>query len=418
MLPFGLRPGRFAFREPAEDAWLNFIIGSVRSSKTWSLIPKILMLCRYPVAGLKLMTGVTKQSIYLNVLNDLFEIVGERNYSYNRQSGELTLFGTKWFVMGAKDEGSEKYLRGSTVGIGVCDEVVLMPKSFFDMLLSRLSPDGARLYGSTNTGSPHHWFKKEILDSPKLRPGLGADIWHETWTMDDNPNLSPAFVEKMKRSYTGVFYKRFILGLWVTAEGSIYADSLGDDTWYTDEDRPIGLLSQHGSEHIIACDYGTTNPCTFGEYHDDGLTIWKEREYYWDSKVTLRQKTDSEYADDLVEFINSGARGKLDPSEWPQIIVDPSAASFKVELISRGIAVIDADNEVSDGIRRTSTMLSRRRLRIHERCVNTRRELESYAWNPKAALVGVEEPLKQNDHAVDELRYLVETKVGDWRLAA
>ncbi len=411
----------FIGRAPQEDARYNVLVGSVRSSKTWALMMKIIALCAYEVGGLKLLIGVSKEAVYRNVLNDLFEIVGEANYSYNRQTGALWLLGANWIVMGAKDEGSEKYIRGATVGVAVADEIVLMPRSFFLMLLSRMSPAGARLYASTNPDSPHHWFKREILDNPRLRRGLGpdADIWFETWTMDDNPSLSEQFKEAIRRSYTGVFFKRFILSLWVVAEGAIYRDVLSDDIYYTNAERPIGLLQRGGYvERWIAIDYGTTNPCVFIDVIDDGNVVWWDREYYWDSKEQGRQKTDAEYADDLIGFCET-VTGSSDPRVWPGVIVDPSAASFRAELLKRGLYVVDANNDVDDGIRRVSSMLNLKKLRINkEGCPNGVREMETYSWNEKAALVGREQPIKAHDHYPDAGRYHINTRINDWRIAA
>ncbi len=419
--PYGPRPARFAFRWPGYDAWLNVLVGSVRSSKTWATFPKILWLCQYPVLGHRVITGVSKQSIFRNVLSDLFEIVGEANYTYNRQSGELTLFGTKWLVIGAKDEGSEKYIRGITIGVAVCDEVVLMPRNFFLMLLSRMSPAGARFYATTNPDSPFHWFKSEVLENPRYVHGLGKDLWVQTWTMKDNPNLAPEFRERVERSYTGVFYQRYILGLWVLAEGAIYRDVLTDDVFYDDASRPAGLLSEGGHvEHWLVVDYGTANALAAIDTYDDSTTVWMDREYYYDSRLQGRQKTDGEYASDLINFVNERMPlGAVNPRLWPGVIIDPSAASFRAELLSRGFYVIDADNEVEDGIRRVSTMLTRKKLRINRQgCPQGVRFMQSYCWNEKKIESGQEQPLKKHDHWPDACRYYVKTRINDWRLAA
>jgi PBSX family phage terminase large subunit len=410
----GVRPARFAFRNPADDARLNIIAGAVRSSKTWATFPKILRLCRYEVGGQRFLTGVTKQSIYRNVLTDLFDLIGERNYQYNRQSGELLLFGKPWLVIGAKDEGSEKYIRGATVGAAVGDELTLMPRSFFKMLLSRMSPDGARFYGTTNPDSPYHWLRSDVYENKDYTHGLGRDLWWQTWTFRDNPHLSEEYQQFLRRSYTGVWAQRFIEGLWVLAEGAIYRDVLTEDVFYTNDARPIGLLSRGGHvERWITLDYGTTNALAAIDVYDDGVTLWADREYYWDSRKEGRQKTDSEYASALIAWIGGDQRN------WPGVIIDPSAASFRAELMSRGMYVVDADNTVADGIRRVSTMLGRKRLRINrEGCPNGTREMQSYVWNEKKMAVGGEAPVKSRDHFPDALRYKVQTHVNDWRLAA
>jgi PBSX family phage terminase large subunit len=276
------------------------------------------------------------------------------------------------------------------------------------MLLSRMSPEGARLYATTNPDSPYHWLKTEYLDNEELR--AKKILWSQHFTMADNPNLSAEFVERQKRLYTGVFYKRFIEGLWVIAEGAIYKDSWSEDLIYDLEDEPEGLRYPGGyQQRIIPIDYGTTNPMVFLDIYDDGHLFWVVREYYWDSTVEMRQKTDAEYADDLVEFIGPQGNAK--------VIVDPSAASFKAEMSKRGIWHVDAENDVNEGIRISSMILNQRLVRFARQTIRkTIEEMQTYAWDAKAAQRGEEKPLKLHDHGPDAFRYFAKTEVPYWRL--
>jgi PBSX family phage terminase large subunit len=407
---FGLRAERFAMRPPERDCPINILEGAVRSGKTWCLHPKAMYCCDYEVGGRKVITGVSKQSVYNNVLTDLFDIVGPRNYSYNRNTGQLRLCGSEWLVIGAKDEGSERYIRGLTVGVALCDEVSLMPQSFFQMLLSRMSPQGARLYATTNPDSPYHWLKSEYLDNEELR--TSRILWSDHFTMDDNPNLSAQFVANQKRLYTGFFYKRFIEGQWVMAEGAIYRDCWSEALLYDQIDEPVGLRARGRQvQRIIPIDYGTSNPMVFLDIYDEGKLFWVVREYYWDSAVQMRQKTDAEYADDLAEFIGPGRNAK--------VIIDPSAASFKAEMTKRGIWHVDADNDVNDGIRIVSMVLNKRMARFcRQTTKNTIQEMQTYAWDMKAAQRGDEKPLKMRDHGPDAFRYFAKSEVPYWRLTA
>lgn len=413
--PFGPRAHRFAFRPPEQDARINVLSGSVRSAKTWSTLVKILLLCRYEVSGRKVITGVSKQAIYQNVLLDLFEVLHPSQYNYNRQSGELTIrVGGKqssWICLGAADEGSEKGLRGMTIGVAVCDELVKMPKSFFMMLMSRLSPANSRLYATTNPDNPYHWVKAELLDNDKLRHGLGKDLWWDTFTFEDNPSLTQDYKDFLRRSYTGVWYERFVLGNWVQASGSVFMGLITEDILYDDATRPIGLLHRGGHvDKFLSIDMGTTNAFAVVELIDQGQTLYADRELYWDSKREGRQKSNSEYRSDIEAFV---AEGTKDERDWPSsIIVDPSAASFKVELNQRGYYVMDAENEVLEGIRKVSALLANKRLRIHRRCVNLIRELQSYAWDEKRSDKGVEQPIKAHDHACFVAGTMVRTPYG------
>lgn len=421
---FGLKAHSFITRPVELDRRMTILEGSVRSSKTFSMMVKLLALCKYRVGGQRVITGVSKNTIYQNVLIDLFDLVGRKNYHYNRQTGELYLFGVRWIVVGARDEGSEKLIRGMTIGIVYSDEVSLMPKSFFLQLMARMSPAGARFYATTNPDNPYHYLKRDFIDNAELRNDL--EVIH--FTLDDNPNLSRRTREMYERMYTGVFYMRFILGLWVVAEGAIYRDvwdrvhkyGLTERIQLTNgvqthiAARPVGLRQRGGHvKRTIAIDYGTTNPCVFLDIFDDGLDLWVDREYYWDSRREMRQKTDREYADDLERFVAAGS------AEFCDIVVDPSAASFIAELRLRGFVVIEADNEVADGIRMTSAMMGAGRVHVNiDECPNLEREMQTYAWNEKKAKAGEEEPIKANDHSPDAFRYKIKTHIPEWRLAA
>lgn len=416
ILNYGPRLERVAFRPPEEDAKINILVGSVRSGKTFALHQKILYLCDYPVGGRRILTGVSKSSIKVNVLADLAAIVGTKNYDYNNQTGDLRLFDSQWYVIGARDEGSEKYLRGSTVGVAVCDELTLMPLSFFQMLLTRLSPPGARLYASTNVDLPTHWLKKQYLDNEDLiRSGK---LWTDTYRMDDNPNLSAEYIDEQKKLYTGVFYQRAIQALWTMSDGACYAEAWGPWTQYDEATRPRELYGAGGVEQVIVgVDYGTVNPMVFLEAGDDGRTVWFDREYYWDSRKKHRQKTDQEYVTDLKKFI---AESRFHGGDRPKVLIDPSAASFIAACrADGGIWVCECDNTVNDGIRRMASALQQSKARFHKDCKESEREFQGYVWDPDAAKRGEEKPLKVDDHTPDAGRYVANDIFKfDWRLAA
>src|ERR1700683_2788907 len=215
--------------------------------------------------------------------------------------------------------------------------------------------------------------------------------------------------ESQKRLYTGFFYKRFIEGLWVVAEGAIYRDSWSEDLLYDEKDEPDGLRHNGCCQRSIAVDYGTTNPAVFLDIYDDGNLFWVVREYYWDSIAEMRQKTDAEYAEDLAKFIG--------PRNNAKVIIDPSAASFKAEMLKRGIW--HADDEVNEGIRIVSMAMHQRLIRFcRQTTKKTVQELQTYAWDSKASQRGEEKPLKTHDHGPDALRYFCKTEIPYWRLAA
>lgn len=372
-------------------ARLNILDGSVRSGKTVaSLVAWIMFVAEAPPGEL-LMAGKTERTLKRNVLDPLEQVVGSKHFKLNRGAGEAYLFGRRIYLAGANDERAEGKIRGMTLVGAYGDEITLWPESFFTMLLSRLSVPGARFIGTTNPDSPYHWLHKDYLERGNK---LNLKHWH--FTLEDNLNLDLAFVDALKKEYTGLWYKRYILGLWVLAEGAIY------DMW--DEAKHVRPAPQDLKRFIVAVDYGTSNPCTFGLYgwnDSPKPVVYLTREYWYDSRATGRQKTDAEYADDFKEWL-----GDIRPEA---IYVDPSAASFIAELRKRGYRVKDADNEVTDGIRFVASMLTQERFFVDPSCKHTIAEFNSYVWDPKAQLRGEDKPLKQNDHAMDRNRYALYT---------
>lgn len=408
MKPFGRKAHAFITRPAEEDKRYTVLEGSVRSSKTFTLDAKtIVQLSRYEVAGKRLMTGATKQTLYRNVLLDLFAVAGRENYSYNMASGELWLFGKQWFCLGAKDEASYKQILGSTVGLAVSDEVVEYPKSFLAQLFMRMSPQGARFYGSTNPGNPYCYLKADVIDNEAFAKDL--EVIH--FTLDDNPNIDARTKASIVASQTGVFKLRYIDGLWVVAEGSIFRDSWNENlNTCTNKTEPIQLKNAGGFvDRWYSIDPGVDHVQAHLEFYDDGDVIWVTREQRWDSRIQLRQKTDGQYCDDLEEFM--GGRGY-------QVILPPEAASLRAELNLRGFWVTEADNSVIKGIHTVSTLLSRRKLRINkDECPELAKRVPTYAWDAAAAKRGEEQPLKVEDDDCDALRYGVHGKIPAWRVS-
>lgn len=302
----------------------------------------------------------------------------------------------RFYLFGGKDESSYTLIQGVTLAGVLLDEVALMPRSFVEQALARCSVRGAKMWFNCNPENPLHWFRQEwILRAPE------KNALHLHFLMDDNPGLDEQTRQRYRNMYSGVFYERYILGRWVMSEGLIY--DMFDPSANVYKQAPPSM--RHVSQRIIACDYGTTNPCVFLDIYDDGETIRVEREYRWDSRKEHRQKTDQEYADDFLRFMGD---------RWCTVLVDPSAASFIVALRQRGVYVREADNDVLDGIRKTGVLLGCRRLLINERCTGLTDELGTYLWDDKAALRGEEKPVKQQDHGPDALRYFVNS-LPDWR---
>lgn len=391
--------------------------GAIRSGKTVAMAVSFVM---WAMSNFNrenfIMAGKTVKSFQRNVLKPLQAILPGRGYNcrYLQTDGLLRVSrGLKtndFYIFGGKDEASQDWVQGLTAAGAYFDEVALMPESFVNQATGRLSVDGSKMWFNCNPEAPLHWFKLQWIDRAKEK---GLLLLH--FTMDDNNSLSEEIKTRYRSMYAGVFYMRFILGLWAVAEGLVYS-MFGEGNRYNDETRPAAMLST--STRYIAVDYGTTNPCVFLDIRDDGQDVWIENEWRWDSKSAEAQRmaipnmTDAQYADAMADFMGA------DPADQCMIVVDPSAKSFITELRQRGFYVKEGDNDVLDGIRETATLITRKKLHVHERCKGLLNEFHSYVWDEKAAQRGEEKPVKMQDHGLDAMRYYVHTILPDWRYTA
>ncbi|CAI6087187.1 PBSX family phage terminase large subunit [Cohnella sp. JJ-181] len=369
--------------------------GSVRAGKTVAMSLSYVFWAMQSFNGEQFgMAGKTIGALRRNVIGPLKRMLTSRGYSVhdNLTDNVLTisrgLVVNYFFLFGGKDERSQDLIQGITLAGMFFDEVALMPQSFVNQAVARCSVDGRKYWFNCNPAGPFHWFKVEWLEQAAAK-----NVLHLHFTMDDNLSLSERIKEGYRRLFTGVFYRRYILGLWVLAEGVIYDMFDKDKHVVPSEERPY-------TQYFISCDYGTQNPTTFGLWGQSKGVWYKVKEYHYDGRARGRQKTDEEYCDDLIAFA-----GKL-PIEG--VIIDPSAASFIAAVKKRGgLRVIKADNDVVDGIRDVASALVEGLIKYTDVCVETFREFNSYAWDPKAQQRGEDKPLKEHDHQMDADRYFV-----------
>ncbi len=396
--------------------------GSIRAGKTVSMAISFILwaMASYDRQNFA-MCGKTVGSFRRNVWNWLRPVLHARGYEIQEfrtsntiivNNGRVTNY---FYIFGGRDESSQDLIQGMTLAGLYCDEVALMPESFVNQATGRCSVKGAKMWFNCNPESPMHWFLKNWIEKKDEKKLL-----HLHFVMDDNPSLSDIVRERYKTTYTGVFYQRFILGLWVMAQGAIYKDAWSDELYFDKEQLDLIYKNPRLYRRYISIDYGTVNPMAFLDIWDDGDTVWVCREYYWNSRAEGgKEKDNSQYGDDLMEFI------KFSDYAPTAVIVDPSAASFKIEMRNRGLRAketvdtINADNSVIEGIRNVNRLLTRRKIRIYkDACPNLIKEMQSYAWDEKAIQNGGKErPIKVNDHACDALRYYCQTIIRPRRLA-
>lgn len=364
--------------------------GSIRSGKTVSMAVGFILWSMSRFNGQTFgICGRTIQSLRRNVIIHLSDWVPPDLHIEEKQQEHKLIVSdgcgreNVYYLFGGRDESSYTLVQGITLAGALLDEVALMPQSFVEQVTARCSVDGSKLWFNCNPGGPEHWFNKKWVLAAKEMNAL-----HVHFTMSDNLSLAPKIRERYERMYTGVFYQRYILGLWVLAEGLVY--DFGEAN-ITDE-------CPEGAEYYISVDYGTRNPCSAGLWSVTGDKAVRIKEYYYSGRDNNRNKTDEEHCD-AIENLARGYTIK-------RVIVDPSAASFITSLKKRKFKVLAANNNVLDGIRRTATYLKDGNIKIHRSCVDSIREFGLYCWDEKKNDDSV---VKENDHAMDDIRYFCNT---------
>lgn len=376
------------------NARLNILHGSVRSTKTVNCTVRWLLFLVAGPPGDLFMVGKTLGTLKRNVLNDIRDLVGPKNFHWvNRQDGELLLYNRRVYCIGANNEDAEGRITGATIAGAYCDEVNLYPEGFFAQLMARMSIPGAQCFCNCNPGSPYHWFYQNYIMNDTIK---NKKIWH--FTMDDNLSLDAEYRKSLEQMYRGVYYRRLILGEWCVAEGSIY-DMFGDDCIksLTDE-KPYSWL--------VSCDYATSSVMTWsliGKLADG--RYYKRAEYYYDAVEQKAQLTDSQFGQIFEQWLDSFS----EVNYIDTVYVDPSASSWRNELTQRGFYVAAADNDVINGIRVVSSLLENGLFIIDPSCKNTRKEYASYSWDPNWQRKGIDKPLKVADHTCDADRYALYT---------
>lgn len=387
--------------------FINVWDGSVSGGKTFTWL--LLMLHKIqnaPAEGDIVIMGYSLPSVYRNVFSlieshPLFAPFRE-HVRYNHNADTALMFGRTVHVIGMGTIKASDRIRGMTIRYAFVDEGTLMPHEVFTMLLTRLRVEGAQCFITTNPGNQRHYLLTDYIQRPDE-----TDTYHATFTMADNPGLPAEYIERQKALYTGVFYQRFILGRWVAAEGAVFQG--WDEDTMTVQELPELLQT-----FSVGVDYGTEHPTagyalSLGRSVEDGQDTYRLYLHNEWSPNPTRRATDFELATSFEEWTAT-------LPHWPQYMyADPAAASFREELLRRGLTTHRADNKVLDGIRTLDSLLMAGQLKVHASCTHLLDELPTYVWDAKAAERGEDKPVKEHDDHVDAARYTVHSSRHLWR---
>ena len=384
------------WHEKSPDSTRDAIIcdGAVRSGKTFCMSLSFVLWAFYAFNGNDFgLCGKTIRSLRRNMVTPVIPLLRQLGFECEERLSQNSLtvrFGNaqnRFYYFGGKDESSAALIQGVTLSGVLFDEVALMPRSFVEQAMARCSVTGSRFWFNCNPEHPEHWFYREWILQAERKNAL-----YLHFTMDDNPSLSERVKRRYENLYTGAFYDRFVRGKWVAVYGAVYP-MMANESMYCKP--PDGAME----EYCVSCDYGTVNPTSMGLWGKRDGVWYRLDEYYFDSRREGYQKTDEEHYAALKSLAGGRKIGR--------VIVDPSAASF-IEVIKRHgeYRVIPARNNVADGIRRVSGALTEGRIRICENCHDARREFQLYRWDSRRC---DDSPVKENDHAMDDIRYFVAT---------
>lgn len=372
------------------DARINILMGAIRSGKTFASLWILIDLIENGPAGDIMIVGVSRGTLQRNVINDLYKLWGWPPPPEGKNT--VKVYGRNVYFIGAKDERAVATIYGATLAGSYIDEAPKIPEAVFRAVIQRCSVKGARIIATGNPEGPRHWLKTDYLDKKEL------DLKEFKFFLSDNPSLDQTYVQNLKKENTGVWYKRLILGEWAAAEGMIY-DCLTEDNFYEGPHLTPSM-------YIAGIDYGTSNATAVviaALYPKMFPKIRIVKEYYYDSQKAGRCKTDSELGQDILNLLKPY-------SNLTEIYVDPSALSLRTELERLNLPVIQADNDVLSGIKTVSGFIYNKQLVVNRCCTNLIDSLYSYTWDEKAARKGEDAPKKEQDHAVDSLRYAIASK--------
>ena len=368
--------------------------GAVRSGKTFAMGVGFFLWAMSRFHGQRFgLCAATIEGVRRNLLAQVRPVLAGMGFQWEEKTSrnQVTVRGggreNVFYLYGGRNEGSPALIQGMTLAGVLLDETAVMPRSFVEQACARCSVRGGKLWFSCNPAGPEHWFYKEWICRAEEKKAL-----YLRFAMEDNPGLSRRTRERYERMFQGTFYRRYVLGEWVAAEGRVY--DFFDQSWL--RSVPEGPFRRWR----VSCDYGTRNPASFGLWGEKDGVWYRIQEYYYDARAEGRQKTDGEYVRELERL----AGGRCIET----VIIDPSAASVSEAARRAGWTVRKADNRVLEGIRRTAQALKEGRIVICRGCGAAAREFELYRWED-----GQDDRVKkENDHAMDDIRYFV-MSLGD-----
>jgi len=380
---------------------INSIDGSVRSGKNFTQNARMLYAVQNephsdPKSDIAFL-GTNKDAVEKNFLNYFFTLIDKKNYTYNSQKGKGRMFGRNFYNFPAKNKDHYKTIQGSNLGLALGTEVTLWDKEVYYELIARLSAiEDSRAFLDMNPESKYHWYYKEVIQNKDY---TSRQFTRHQFRLEDNLSLTAQTIEDLKVLYGkgSLRYQRKIQGLWVVADGVIFSQFNPELNTFDKYFRPGKNV-----RWISAIDYGTVNPFVCGLFCEINGTYYLYDTYVYDKGKEKRQD-DGWYREKILEFYGD--------RDIQALYIDPSAANFIAEINNHTtLPVKEAFNSVDEGIGTMTTHIVNKTLMINETLDFVLDEMTTYSWCDKSILLGKEKPLKVNDHAMDMIRYCLESE--------
>ena len=303
-------------------------------------------------------------------------------------AGESTIALYGWEAVQERGKG-----RGLANDFIVMDEVAFY-RNFWEGWNEVLSPTlvdrkGHALFISTPRGF-NHFYDLFGMESKNL------DFKSFHYTSYDNPFIPKEEIDREKLAKSEDVFAQEYLADFRKQEGLVYKEFQRPRHVYSEADIDV-------AERIAGVDFGFTNPtCVLSISRDRNDVYWITDEYYQSGKTAIQ----------IAEYIQN--------QEYNKVYPDPASPQAIKELTDRHINVYDVNkgqDSIINGINKVREMFKQGRIKIHESCKNLIWELETYSYGERRANHNeTEVPIKENDHAVDALRYALMTNQPEKRV--
>lgn len=395
----------------------DFVIadGSIRSGKTIACIIGFLTWSQEMFEGESfILAGKTMGALKKNVVRPMLQILEAWGWSYTYiRSGtdaRIEIGSNVYYLYGANTEAAQDALQGLTAAGAYLDEAALFPRSFIDQAIGRCSVDGWKVWMNCNPEGPHAYIKEEFIDKATEKR-----VYRLHFVMDDNLTLSVDRKEAYRRAWSpgSVFYKRFILGLWVAADGLIYQQFADNVKQYLVD--PKWLEENEIIYATIGVDFGGTKSAH--SFTLTGFTRGYKQVVVLDEYYCKKRINPKRLQDDFIDFVRR-AQSKYKVYEaYCDSAEQTLIAGLEMACVQArvGIEIKNAiKGSINDRIAFYNSLIAQNRWKIMSHCKHIIEAFENACYDEKKKNMDVRlDDGLMNVDSLDSTEYSTESVQGD-----